>query len=1225
MKTNKLLFVLCMCLLGLTATAQNKEFWFVAPCPSPDWHVPVFFMITNLADEPVAVEMTFYNGGSLETYMQTIAVGGYWKYDLPDAANAAKVENPYSQAGNVTEYGVHITSSQPVSAYYMIASNDSRDFFTLKGEPALGREFYVPMQSDNAAQTQGYTNACDQIDIVATEDGTTVTVNPKGKIKVNNVDQAAGISLTKTLNRGQTLKIMESDKNQIPTLSGTHITADKDIAVTVTEDLVGAADTSGDQLIPVKNIGKTYVVPKGFKSDSPSPPNTHNRVYIVATRPGTDVNVITSFGSTQVATNMNAGDTYRYTFPANASVATIRATQPVYVYHRTGFNEEGAAIVPSIYTLSRKTVSFYATSAERHKVFIVYRPGTESSFTIKYGSSMPTALSVGMPTPVPDFTGLWSFAEFDLTASDVNGKVVTIANPNSIFSLGYIAANIGPGTMTCYGYMSGFDSFKFPLDTLWNCVGSQTCISDCADAHPVFSTGLTNAEFWTWIRNDTDTLGRADHDTTVIATVGGKYKVIIEQDGYNITDSCYVLDMVYDANMHRRLPAKPAKVTVPQIFNVEYGPGKSLPSGIAANKGDSGVWCEWKFTGGGEEVISSDMNHAEVIWNTTGRKEVELHLYATGVGCMINGVIYNKTCDTTLHYCVEVHPKNIGFFVDWQVDSKVKNSLHDGTSWENAFPTIQQALALASQGDWVWVAEGAYSPRDGFPDNTDYAMVSTAGYLCDYDSLTVYTPSYVMDWDSVQVFGGFAGTEHNLSERDIVEHLTVLRGGDRSVIVMDGSTAYTSGLWGLTRGACWDGFTIRDGAATQGGGVWFRNGASGIFANDVIKRNTATGAGGGVCIDGPYTGPVPGDGPAFCQVEISGNMAEDGAGIYNAGSSVLLLNVTVGGNLAASRGGGLYTAGGSPVIRNTIIHGNRADVADDDMTVSGGVPYVAKSDIGRSMPGKTWDTAFGTDGGGNTDMNPGYLIPGFNTDGHMQEGYYRLCCMDFKTVEGGYNNYLWMPFPVSVVLSAPTPRNTVYGDYMDRDLAGDARIINENVDMGAYERQDRNSLPLLIYGVEVPAVEGAEGMPPPGVYYVKANSNFTFRLTPDEGRSLEHTELTTGSVRQDERGYMEVTENANGARTYIFHDITEPLKIRVTGVTNATPQGTDETGDGLSIWSAAGHVYVEAPSETVLRVYTLAGSLQIHRRVSGRTALPLPSGLYIVVTEDGRRQRVIVL
>src|SRR5262249_28014031 len=78
----------------------------------------------------------------------------------------------------------------------------------------------------------------------------------------------------------------------------------------------------------------------------------------------------------------------------------------------------------------------------------------------------------------------------------------------------------------------------------------------------------------------------------------------------------------------------------------------------------------------------------------------------------------------------------------------------DGASWADAFPELQPALAVALPGDQVWVAAGTYTPAAGGPDKTARFVLPSA----------------------VGVFGGFAGTESVLSQRDPAAHLTVLSG-----------------------------------------------------------------------------------------------------------------------------------------------------------------------------------------------------------------------------------------------------------------------------------------------------------------------------------------------------------------------------------------------------------------------------------------------------------------
>jgi hypothetical protein len=91
------------------------------------------------------------------------------------------------------------------------------------------------------------------------------------------------------------------------------------------------------------------------------------------------------------------------------------------------------------------------------------------------------------------------------------------------------------------------------------------------------------------------------------------------------------------------------------------------------------------------------------------------------------------------------------FFVDllqgplladiWFVDQSQTNNPATGASWTSAFPTIQAGLNAAGSGDQVWVKKGLYREE----------------IFCTKD---------------VSFFGGFAGHENSLSQRDWMTHKT---------------------------------------------------------------------------------------------------------------------------------------------------------------------------------------------------------------------------------------------------------------------------------------------------------------------------------------------------------------------------------------------------------------------------------------------------------------------
>lgn len=123
----------------------------------------------------------------------------------------------------------------------------------------------------------------------------------------------------------------------------------------------------------------------------------------------------------------------------------------------------------------------------------------------------------------------------------------------------------------------------------------------------------------------------------------------------------------------------------------------------------------------------------------------------------------------------------------------------DGTSWTNAYGDLAAALADArAAAEDVWVAAGTYQVRS-------------------------------LEWPTeVAGYGGFAGLESALSERNVAANETILDAGgvERAVFVMNGATNTRI-----------DGFTIKN-AIMAGGGPHVTFAGSALTYNGVDDTNT---------------------------------------------------------------------------------------------------------------------------------------------------------------------------------------------------------------------------------------------------------------------------------------------------------------------------------------------------------------------------------------------------
>jgi hypothetical protein len=389
--------------------------------------------------------------------------------------------------------------------------------------------------------------------------------------------------------------------------------------------------------------------------------------------------------------------------------------------------------------------------------------------------------------------------------------------------------------------------------------------------------------------------------------------------------------------------------------------------------------------------------------------------------------------------------------ITWYVDPRAQG-LGDGLTWTDAFTTLQDGLAAQSlPGDQFWVAEGIYYPDEGGMSNPG-------------DPMSAFEIP-----NGVALFGGFAGTETALDQRDWYAHPTILSGDIDQDDITDaaGITVHCDDIRGINSDSVvttadmdspsqLDGFIITGGGndASRGGG-WGDYGGTPTLRHLVFCGNRG-GQGGGMysrsatltldqvrfignCAD--YGGALYNDGasPTIVNSAFSGNRAETAGGaIYNDAqegsmSSPTLVNVSLANN-SAQYGAALSSNGASaPTLTNVLVWGNHDALAQirDDYAVTT-LNYSLLED-GASGYWSTDDTynAF-SNGMGNLSADPLLLDPA--------HGDLRPASTDSPLIDTG---------------------NTSAANALEleTDLAGNPRIQGAGADIGAYESAPPLALP----------------------------------------------------------------------------------------------------------------------------------------------------------------------
>ncbi len=324
-----------------------------------------------------------------------------------------------------------------------------------------------------------------------------------------------------------------------------------------------------------------------------------------------------------------------------------------------------------------------------------------------------------------------------------------------------------------------------------------------------------------------------------------------------------------------------------------------------------------------------------------------------------------------------VDEHRIAYYVD--ADAQGANN---GSTWEDAFTTLQPALDLAIAGDEIWVAVGTYTPTAEHGGSGDR-----------YRSFQLK--------NGVALYGGFDPSLGHIGfgHRDWEANPTILsgdlNGDDGPGFANNGENSYhvfyhPDGT-GLDTSAMLDGFTITGGNANhlsarafQIGGGMLNTLSSPALLNCTFSNNSAVAEGGGI-----YNWTSA---PLLLNCTFSGNSASYGGGMNNTLSSPELAICHFLGNSAANEGGGMRNfTDSSPSLTNCSFDGNSAGTDGGGMlNEAASSPTLANCtflgnsasadgggihNAGSSSPILTnctfWDNSAGAQGGGIYNSSDG--------------------------------------------------------------------------------------------------------------------------------------------------------------------------------------------------------------------------------------------------------------
>jgi gliding motility-associated-like protein len=486
-----------------------------------DWG-PQYFYLSTPEQTPFAVHIRDGSGALIQTV--TISNNQPFTYSIGSSDDTYTLVQANNLHKAIQKRGLIVDGEKRFYAYFRMHaanSNHAADL-TCKGRAALGKVFRIGHLLQEAETTINPRRA-NFIGIMATEDSTDVNFSgydPNTDFFKGGVDVQSGSGEAIRLNKGECVvysMYLNMNKSLQPPngFMGSLVESSKPIVIN-TGSFTGAsvtaqaADIGIDQIVPVENVGKEYIICKGNGSE------VLERPIVVAHYDNTQIYLNGS--NTPVAT-LNAGQWFPIltsSYSANDNLY-IRSTQPVYLYQMIGgapsgsneFRTAGLIFVPpiscSIPNSIDKIISPNVIGNMSFTGGVMITAMKDSLVTVKIDG---TPVNLGVASPVlgnPDFVTYRNITLFQQTSR---------VNNISVVAQGAVqVAMFGQNNAASFAaFYSGFSKTIQPKIEVTN-IGDGVC------PDTLVATGLFDGVQWLY----EDSIVRYGKDTFLIVSAPGRY------------------------------------------------------------------------------------------------------------------------------------------------------------------------------------------------------------------------------------------------------------------------------------------------------------------------------------------------------------------------------------------------------------------------------------------------------------------------------------------------------------------------------------------------------------------------------------------------------------------------------------------------------------------------------------------------------------------------------